>query len=123
MADTMIVRFTDDIDGGEAAARHTVTVDGRTVEIDLSERNWRPFREQFAVLEQHGRRLPARRSLGAAAPGRRRGAASAARREELAAIRAWARENGHPVAARGRIPLSVEAAWRAAAARTRVALG
>jgi hypothetical protein len=36
-------------------------------------------------------------------------------RDEAAAIRAWARENGHEVSDRGRIPKTVVEAYRAAA--------
>ncbi len=106
MAHTTLVQLTDDIDGGPALARHTLSVDGRTVEIDLSARNWEAFMHVAEPLLRAGRRVPARRAASRSA------SVAAARREELARARAWGRANGYAVRERGRVPVRVMAAWR-----------
>ncbi|MFD6803051.1 histone-like nucleoid-structuring protein Lsr2 [Streptomyces cyaneofuscatus] len=54
------------------------------------------------------------RTRGAAPTGARTGSGSGRTREELAAIRSWARENGHQVADLGMVPKRVLEAYDAA---------
>jgi hypothetical protein len=95
MAKKVTVTLVDDFDG-EGAADETVEfgLDGVSYEIDLS-----------------GRRVGGRRRGRSAGSGRGRAAID---REQSAAIREWARRNGHNVSTRGRIPADVIDAFHAA---------
>jgi hypothetical protein len=108
MARRMQVLFVDDLDGNELpdGQGQTVTfsLDGVSYEIDLSRDNADQLREDFKQYTQAGRRL------GRQPAGRR----PAARREDTAAVRTWAKDNGHEVSERGRIPAAVIAAYTAA---------
>src|SRR5215212_3541480 len=100
MAQQMTVRFVDDLDGSDASGTVSFGLDGRTYEIDLSEANAARLRDVLAPFV-----AAARRGDGSAGGRRSRGqrstapepAAKPARasREETAAVRSWARENGH----------------------------
>jgi hypothetical protein len=108
MARRMQVLFVDDLDGNELpdGQGQTVTfsLDGVSYEIDLSKDNADQLREDFKRYTQAGRRL------GRQSADRR----PAARRQDNAAVRAWAKDNGHEVSERGRIPAAVIAAYTAA---------
>src|SRR6478736_2573869 len=94
MAQRVEVVLIDDIDGGNAAETVTFALDGVTYEIDLSEENARKLRDDFATWTGHARRA----GTAKAASRRRAGAGSgAAKRTDLAAVREWARANGHDV--------------------------
>ena len=111
MAKKVTVTLVDDFDG-EAAADETVEfgLGGVSYEIDLSTKNAKKLREDLRVWIDAGRRVG----------GRRRGRATGSRgraaidREQSAAIREWARRNGHNVSTRGRIPADVIEAFHAA---------
>ena len=118
MAQQVNVKFVDDLDGSDAAGTVSFAIDGRAYEIDLSENNAARLRESLASFVAAGRK-----SDGAsAAAGRRtqKMTASSGRRpqpldrEQTAAIRAWARQNGHQVSERGRISKTVVDAFEAA---------
>ncbi|MFE3292288.1 Lsr2 family protein [Rhodococcus sp. NPDC059234] len=102
MAKKVTVTLIDDVDQ-EAAADETVEfgLDGVTYEIDLSSENAAKLRDQLEIWVSHARKSTGRRR-GKSAPvtGKSRVAVD---REQSAAIREWARRNGHPVSARGRI--------------------
>ena len=117
MALQVNVKFVDDLDGSDAAGTVAFALDGRAYEIDLSEDNAARLRNSLASFV-----AAARKSGGAAAAGRRapKVTASSGRRpqpldrEQTAAIRAWARQNGHQVSDRGRISKTVVDAFQAA---------
>lgn len=111
MARKVTVTLVDDFDG-EAAADETVEfgLDGVTYEIDLSSRNAAKLRADLKKWVEAGRRVGGRRR-GRASSARGRGAID---REQSAAIREWARKNGHNVSTRGRIPAEVIEAFHAA---------
>ena len=118
MAQQVNVKFVDDLDGSDATGTVSFALDGRAYEIDLSEDNAARLRESLASFV-----AAARKSGGAsAAAGRRtqKMTASSGRRpqpldrEQTAAIRAWARQNGHQVSDRGRIAKTVVEAFHAA---------
>ncbi|MGC4989847.1 histone-like nucleoid-structuring protein Lsr2 [Nocardia salmonicida] len=116
MARKVVVTLVDDFDGTSTAA-DTVTfeLDGNSYEIDLSDANAAKLRETFNQWVPYARRI------GRAKTSTRRAAAKApadarARRDDLAAIRAWASSNGHTVSTRGRISADVIAAYEASAA-------
>lgn len=112
MARKVVVTMVDDYDGISAADEMVAFgVDGASYEIDLSAENARSLRK---FLEQW---TPYARRTGKAARSRNAGGGrSSASREDVAAVRAWAKENGHEISSRGRIPSEIVAAYRAAQA-------
>ena len=118
MAQQVNVKFVDDLDGSDAAGTVSFAIDGRAYEIDLSDDNAARLRDSLASFVAAGRK-----SGGASAAAGRRApkmtASSGSRpqpldREQTAAIRAWARQNGHEVSERGRIAKTVVEAFEAA---------
>jgi nucleoid-associated protein Lsr2 len=104
MAQKVTVELEDDLDGSPADEKVLFGFDGTEYEIDLSEKNAQAFRAQIAPFVEHARkRGPARR------PTR-----TAAGRERSGEVRAWAKDQGIPVSARGRIPASVIEQYQAA---------
>jgi hypothetical protein len=55
MAKTVIVKLTDDIDGGDADETVHFALDGKTYEIDLSAANAATLRETFKPFIEKGR--------------------------------------------------------------------
>ncbi len=114
MAKKVTVTLVDDFDG-EGPADETVefSIDGVSYEIDLSAKNAQKLRDELKPWSEAGRRVG-----GVAAwPIRghhRRVAGPSIDREQSAAIREWARRNGHKVSTRGRIPADVIEAFHAA---------
>ena len=108
----MTVLLVDDFDG-EATADETVEfgLDGATYEIDLSSKNAAKFRNDIQQWVEAGRRVGGRRRGRTSSSARARGTID---REQSAAIRDWARRNGHNVSTRGRIPTDVIDAFHAA---------
>jgi hypothetical protein len=115
MAKKVTVTLVDDFDG-EGPADETVefSIDGVSYEIDLSAKNAKKLRDDLKQWTEAGRRVGGRRrGRSAAATGRAAGRGSIDR-EQSAAIRDWARRNGHKVSTRGRIPAEVIDAFHAA---------
>ncbi|OBB05413.1 nucleoid-associated protein Lsr2 [Mycobacteriaceae bacterium 1482268.1] len=112
MAKKVTVTLVDDFDG-EGSADETVEfgLDGVSYEIDLSSKNAAKLRNDLKQWVNAGRRVGGRRRGRSAASGRGRAAID---REQSAAIREWARRNGHSVSTRGRIPADVIDAFHAA---------
>jgi Lsr2 len=114
MAQQTTVRFVDDLDGSEASGTFDFSLEGRSYQIDLSDDNAAKLRDALAPYVDaarkaggRGRARAARQTAVAEKPAR-------SSREETAAIRQWARDNGHQVSERGRIPKSVIEAYQAA---------
>ena len=112
IANRVTVTLVDDFDG-EGAADETVEfgLDRVSYEIDLSARNAAKLRGDLKQWVETGRRIGGRRRGRSAGTGRGRAAID---REQSAAIREWARSNGHNVSTRGRIPADVIDAFHAA---------
>ncbi|PKI89872.1 hypothetical protein CW368_11955 [Actinomycetales bacterium SN12] len=118
MARRIIHQLVDDIDGAvlEVGAGEQVSfaLDGRAYEIDLSETNAQALRDALQPWIEAGRPV----SAGGSQAGRGRrgpqGASGSGAKRDLAAVRSWARENGHEVSDRGRVPASVLEAYDAA---------
>src|ERR1700682_2513163 len=112
MAKKVTVTLVDDLDG-EGAADETVEfgLDGVSYEIDLSTKNAAKLRTDLKQWVEAGRRVGGRRRGRSVGSGRGRAAID---REQSAAIREWARRNGHNVSTRGRIPADVIDAFHAA---------
>lgn len=122
MAQKTIVTLIDDLTGEEAEDITTVefALEGVTYEIDLADDNAAKLRDNLsryvaAARKTSGRR-PGNRGTDRSA-GRGAGNGSASRsgynRDTLRAIREWAKQNGHSVSDRGRLPLTVLNAWEA----------
>jgi nucleoid-associated protein Lsr2 len=107
MAQKVTVALEDDLDGGPADETVRFGVDGTEYEIDLSTKNAWAFRTQLAPFLEHAR-TPGR------GPARRTGR-TAAGRQRSGEVRAWAKDHGLAVSARGRIPASVVELYQAAA--------
>ena len=112
MAKKVTVTLVDDFDG-EGSADETVefSLDGVSYEIDLSSKNAQKLRNELKPWLEAGRRVGGSRRGRSAPPGRGRASID---REQSAAIRDWARRNGHQVSTRGRIPAEIIDAFHAA---------
>lgn len=114
MAKRIIQQLVDDVDGTvlDEGDGETISfgLDGRSYEIDVSPENATNLRSVIGEWSQHARRVKESNHSG------RRGARSSARprRTDLDAVRVWARENGHKVSDRGRVPLSILAEYDSA---------
>ncbi|MDR1264568.1 MAG: Lsr2 family protein [Propionibacteriaceae bacterium] len=105
MAKRTEVVLIDDIDGSLAESSIEFSLEGVTYGIDLSAQNAAELRGDFAKWIEKSRRVS----------GRRRAARRAsAGNSDIAAIRAWAQDNGYEVSARGRISAKVREAYLAA---------
>jgi hypothetical protein len=112
MAKKVTVTLVDDFDGdGPADETVEFSLDGVSYEIDLSSRNAQKLRNDLRQWVDAGRRVGGRRRGRPGIPGRGRASID---REQSAAIREWARRNGHKVSTRGRIPADVIDAFHAA---------
>lgn len=115
MAERIVRQLIDDLDGSEitdgGGERVEFSLRGVEYQIDLSTANiakldkaLKPFVEAAAKVR--------------GGSGRRRvktaGSTNATSKEQLSAIRAWARKNGHEVSDRGRIKAEVVEAFEAA---------
>jgi hypothetical protein len=114
MAQQTTVRFIDDLDGSDAAGTFDFALDGRQYQIDLSDENAGKLRDALAPY------IGAARKAGGRGRGRATGRIAVIEkparpnRDQTAAIREWARANGHEVSDRGRISKSVMQAYQAA---------
>jgi hypothetical protein len=104
MAKQTIVTVTDDIDGTEGAETVAVGVDGQAWEIDLGKKNRDKLAQDLEPFAAAARRVSGSGS-------RRRTPRAAGGRNNSAAVRAWARENGITLSDRGRIPAEVLAKY------------
>ncbi|MET0134418.1 MAG: Lsr2 family protein [Kibdelosporangium sp.] len=113
MAQKVTVQLVDDLDGTAAEDISTVTfgLDGAAYEIDLTGGNADKLRASLADFVNAARRTGGRVKRGTAVKG---AVTPAAGREQTKAIRDWARQNGHDLSDRGRIPSSVIAAFEEA---------
>lgn len=106
MARTFVAVIKDDLTGGviEEGQAETIefAVNGKAYAIDLGKKNAADFHK---ALEKY---IAVSAKVAAPARGRK---APARGKEDLAAIRGWATQNGHTVAARGRISAKIKAAY------------
>ena len=98
----------DDIDGGNASVSVQFAYEGKTYEIDLNKRNAKKFDDSIKPWITAARRVTARTGTA------RKSTSTASDPAYLAQVRAWAKENGHPVSARGRIAQQTLDAYKAA---------
>ncbi|MDX1876084.1 Lsr2 family protein [Mycolicibacterium sp. 120266] len=114
MAERVVRQLIDDIDGSEipdgAGERVVFSLRGTEYQIDLSNSNLAKFEKALKPYVEAGSKLRGRgvrrvKSVGSTGP---------SGREQLAAIRDWARSNGYEVSDRGRIKAEVVEAFEAA---------
>lgn len=108
MAKQVVESLVDDLNGDSADETVHFSIDGRNYEIDLTSKNASGLRDAVAPFVG-----AARRAGGAQARKdyQRTSAVATKTREENAAIRQWAGENGLEVSERGRLPATVLAAY------------
>ncbi len=112
MATRVTETVYDDIDESTEDVRTVrLSVDGQSIEIDLSEKNRDKLSKALAPYLEAGRKH------ASGTPSRRRSSSSAAapvRSSGTAAVRAWAEANGVEVSSRGRISADVMSQYEAA---------
>jgi hypothetical protein len=92
----------DEVEGSETVS---FAFDGTGYEIDVCAKHAKDLREKFGRYVEHARRV-----AGGTA-GRRRRSRSGPGRERSSEIRAWAKQRGHKVSERGRIPAAIIAEY------------
>ncbi|MDQ1084694.1 MULTISPECIES: Lsr2 family protein [Microbacterium] len=113
MATKHIAQLIDDLDGtvidnGEGK-QITFSIEGRAYEIDLSDTNADKFYKALTPYVDAARSVKTGPSTRASQSSRPKSDV------DLAAVREWARANGHTVSDRGRVPGTVIDAYKAAA--------
>ncbi len=113
MGTRVVETHYDDLDESTEDVRTvSLSVDGQSVEIDLSAKNFEKLTKAMAPY------LKAGRKTSSANTARRRRAPSAtttpAKTSDTQAIREWAQANGHDVSSRGRIKKDIVDAYEAA---------
>ncbi|HSP36458.1 MAG TPA: Lsr2 family protein [Frankiaceae bacterium] len=114
MTQKTVILLTDDLDGSEAVETVTFGLDGQSYEIDLSEENAADLRERVSEWSQHARKGGGRAGARGAPRPRSSTPPASALKEDVAAIREWARNAGHEVSPRGRIAQKIREAYHAA---------
>jgi hypothetical protein len=112
MAQKHIVQLIDDVDGSSATETVSFGLDGSSYEIDLSTKNAAKLRDALAGYVASARRTSRASAARSTGPSRR-GRGVRPDRAQTAAIREWARKNGHKVGEKGRIPAVVLEAYNA----------
>jgi len=104
------VTFVDDIDSStEGVERYTFNWLGTDYEIDLAPRSAKKLIDVMKVYAEKATRVSKSRSVSGA---RGRGSAGPrSSKEEVQAVRWWAREQGLEVPARGRVSQAVKEAY------------
>jgi hypothetical protein len=112
VAQKTVVVMTDDLTGGDATQTIHFSLDNNEYVIDLNDKNAAALRADFDKYIEAGRKH--RADAGSARP--RRGAAvrGPASGVDTAAVREWARDNGHEVSERGRVSKKIIDAYLAA---------
>ena len=105
MAQKVKIILIDDLDGGEADETVKFGIDGTQYEIDLSSAHAEELRSTLSSYVSGGRRE---------SQPKQRQTAPAARNQEAAQIREWAKSNGYNVSSRGRVNSEIIEAYRAA---------
>jgi hypothetical protein len=110
MAQKTVVTVVCDLPhDGEIEGSETVSFafDGSSYEIDVCDSHAKELHDTFTGYAEHSRRV----SAGAARRGRK--SRTGPVRERSSEIRAWARQRGHKVSERGRIPASIVSEYEA----------
>jgi nucleoid-associated protein Lsr2 len=111
MAQKVIREFVDDLDGSQAERMFTFAVDGIRYEIDLSAENVKEFNEIIAGFVDRARKVKTSGHGRRARKTSTRISGSGRSREQTQAVRDWARQQGHSINDRGRIPSAIQQAF------------
>ena len=109
MVQRVVTERFDDLDGSPAEETVRFGYAGREYEIDLNEEHAAALDELLAPYVEHARTVD-----GAQPQKRTRRTEERHSRQELQAIRAWARDQGLQMSDRGRIPLEIVTKYKAA---------
>lgn len=113
MAQEVITKLVDDLDGSEATETVLFGLDGESYEIDLSAKNAAALRKALDRYRSSAR--SSRAARGSSGSGRRgRGKSRSGGDVDPKAVRIWAAETGHEVSTRGRIPSEILELYKAA---------
>ena len=118
MAQRTQVILTCDVHEGDAEAVETVefTVEGQTYQCELCGAHLAEFRDAMEIWSSNSRQVGRSRG-GSSAGGSSRGGrrrSSGTEGPTTADVREWARAQGIPVSARGRVPAELHAQYEAA---------
>lgn len=116
MAQKVLVQLVDDLDGTSSDDIETVTfaLDGVSYEIDLGPDNAAKLRDSVAPYVGSARRVGGRMKRGTATKAAATKSSPPSNREQTKAIREWARQQGHDLSDRGRIPAHIIEAFEEA---------
>lgn len=118
MAQKIIVQLHSDLSEVEIPQGEGSTVNfsfqGKSFEIDLSDKELAEFEEVLDIYMEKGRRANRTRSGSAPVASTHGNTGSGIPKEELQKIRAWGQENGFKVSERGRVKNDLVEAYRAA---------
>jgi hypothetical protein len=120
MARHTIELLIDDLDGSRLGEGEGDTItfayQGADYTIDLSQEHVDEFHDAMAKYIAAAQKLSGRRTSSPTASTRSNSASASAKadKNQLGAVRAWARENGHKVSDRGRVSQEVLNAYNAA---------
>jgi hypothetical protein len=114
MAKETIVQLTDDLDGGEAAEELTFALRGVEYEIDLSPKNVAALEKALAKFVHAGRKVGRTTSISRKSKAPRSRKETNGAKQDVSAIRTWARENGYEISNRGRISAGIREAYESA---------
>jgi hypothetical protein len=112
MAQEVILKLVDDLDGSEAAETVIFGLDGETYEIDLSTKNAAALRKALDRYRASARTSSAGRAAGSSSK-RGRGKGRGRGDVDPKAVRVWAAEQGIQISTRGRIPSEVLEQYKA----------
>ncbi len=111
MAQEVIYKLSDDLDGSEAEETISFALDGSSYEIDLNSKNAAALRKALEKYTAAARRM----SASASGRGRSRGGRTGRNNDvDPKAVRLWAHEHGLDVSSHGRIPTDLIEQYRAA---------
>jgi nucleoid-associated protein Lsr2 len=112
MVQKVITELVCDLTGEPAAETVEFGIGGRAFEVDLTQKHADALRE---ILEDYVKVARPAGKLTAASNSRRSsGTRASVDREQMRAIREWARQHGHNVSDRGRISAEIKQAFDAA---------
>ena len=115
MATVTHTYLVDDLDGSEVDVKNVLlALDGTNYEIDLSAANADRLKEKLARFVDAATPVKAPRSGAARRGSRGKAVHQPPDRDQVQAIREWARSAGYEVPARGRIPRTIHEAFHAA---------
>ena len=123
MAQRIVTTLLDDLDGSEATQTVVFGLDGKTLEIDLNEKNAAALRKALDKYAAAARTVSAKAAPASASGRRQRGGEAKTDPAQRKMMRDWARANGFPnLGERGRIPAEAVEAYNAQAGRSVPAL-